>query len=442
MAFNSGNILDIEYRKKIIQEINSDENIARKQESLKRYEIYHDRKEPYLINKLARMYDASTVKEMRILSSINLTKVITDNQSEIYVNDPLRSFMYASDDDIERLPLIYSDMKVDTSLTKANVYYNLMNQCTIQIIPKNGRLKMRVLAPHQYDVIPDPTSPEDGRVYITSQLDRDKLFNRAVQANNIVNTSNGSNQDVGDTDDWRGAAGIYAWWSDDYNFITDGKGYILNNKTYQRLEAIEVEEILNPIGKLPFVDVSGDKDNEYWVRYGNSTVDFDMDIALTISDTLDVNAMQGFAQAIISAMNAPSELKMGPRKVLFLKKDKNADPSAQPNFEFASPNPDLASSINLIKTLISLFLTSKKQDPATVNGDSASVKYASGLDRMLAQISKFEASKEDFDVFKWVEIEVYNIIRLWLNAFAGVTDGGLLDNYDGSISDDTELKES
>ena len=55
---------------------------------------------------------------------------------------------------------------------------------------------------------------------------------------------------------------------------------------------------------------------------------------------------------------------------------------------------------------------------------------------MLASIEKFEASQEDFALFKWIEKKVFRLFRLWLESFSGVTDGGLEDELSGIIPED------
>jgi hypothetical protein len=52
---------------------------------------------------------------------------------------------------------------------------------------------------------------------------------------------------------------------------------------------------------------------------------------------------------------------------------------------------------------------------------------------LLASIEKFEASQDDFDIFKAAEMDVFNLVKCWLDAFSGVSVGGLRDDFSGII---------
>jgi hypothetical protein len=66
------NILDINYRKQIIKEIEGDENKARKAEMKKRYDIFKDGSKEYVIKQLSKELEPDTVKEM-IARTANLS---------------------------------------------------------------------------------------------------------------------------------------------------------------------------------------------------------------------------------------------------------------------------------------------------------------------------------------------------------------------------------
>jgi hypothetical protein len=94
---------------------------------------------------------------------------------------------------------------------------------------------------------------------------------------------------------------------------------------------------------------------------------------------------------------------------------------AQPRFEFQSPRPDLSASLQLLHNYLNVFLTAEGLDPRTISGKSDGSKYTSGLDRLLAMLDKFEASRDDVDAFYKAEQDVFELVKLWLDAFAGVT---------------------
>ncbi len=441
-------ILDKNYRKSVISEIESDENVRRKQESLKRFEIYNDRLEEYVYDILQNDLSQETLSNMRVISSINLCRRIIDEQSSIYTKRPDRMINNSDEKTDELIDNIYSLGRFNTALKKANVAFNLQDQCALQVIPKGGKFKLKVLQPHHYDVVPNVVDPERPDIYILSQYDKNRLFDRVDNSNNNTpqtsaveyRTRDRQNQSIGDEADWQSKRGIYVWWSDFFHFITDDNGDILDPVTMLAISGeIELEDLANPLGKMPFVDIKEESDGEYWQRFGNATVDFTLDMAIVLSDVAEVNRLQGFAQAVISATEPPVNMKVGANTLMFLKKSKNAEASAQPTFEFVSPNPDLSGSIEVIKTFLSLFLTSKGLDPAVVTADGTGGRFASGVDRLLSNIEKFEASADDFALFKWVEKEIFSIIRSWLDVFSGVSEGGLDPELSGIIPEDVSF---
>jgi len=444
----ANNILDQNYRLQVIQDIEGDDNRRRKEESLKRWEIFNDRMEEYVYNILRKELSAETVNSMRVISSINLCNRIINEQSSIYNKRPKRQLLESDEKTDELISNIYKAGRFNTALKQANIAFNLQDQASIQIIPKDGKLKIKVLQPHHFDTIPSEVDPTRADVYILSQFDKDALFDLVDNSNNITpqpsatnyRDNSGVNTKVADAEDWKSRRGFYVWWSNEFHFMTNAKGAILNPLTLKPFEGeFDAESILNPIGKMPFVDVKEDTQDEYWQRFGNSTVDFTLEMAIILSDVAEVNRLQGYAQPIISAVEPPVDMKIGPNTVMFLKKSKNADPGEQPDFKFASPNPDLSGSIEMVRTFLSMFLTSKGLDPGVVSADGTSTRFTSGIDRLLSNIEKFEASIDDFELFQWVELEIFNLIKLWLEALSGVTAGGLMPELSGIIPSDVKM---
>jgi len=115
---------------------------------------------------------------------------------------------------------------------------------------------------------------------------------------------------------------------------------------------------------------------------------------------------------------------VGPTYVLKLA----SDPSGQGqdmDFGFASPSADIAGALEHINSLISLFLTSNGVDPKTVSSSGESSNYASGVERLLALFQKFEASREDFELYKGVEKQLFVIMTAWLDV---LKDTDMLDD--------------
>ncbi len=197
----------------------------------------------------------------------------------------------------------------------------------------------------------------------------------------------------------------------------------------------------NPIGKLPFIDVAMEKDYQFFVRRGNMAVEFVIDLLVQLSDLAEISRLQGYSQAIIYSTEQPKNLVVGPNKVMWIKQPMDGQQS-QPKFAFESPHPDLANGLEIINVQLKMFLTSLGLDPGTVSGDTPKKQFTSGIDHLLANIDKFEASQEDVDLFRHVETELFNLTRLWSNAWQDVTgDDALVDDLKiGQLDEDIELE--
>jgi hypothetical protein len=328
---------------------------------------------------------------------------------------------------------LYEEFGVNVALKRANQKFKLHDQCAIQVIPKDGKIVLRVLAPHQYDVIPDPENPEKAAAFIISTYDRFELDSQTQRAEDVQGSAIGAKNEANSTS---GNMEI----ADKLDYLLPVKKYIIWTKD-QVLSVNEngglIESQPNPIGALPFIDVAHWKDFEYWVRRGSGVVEFALDFSVVLSDTVNTNRLQSYAQAVITAEKVPESMTVGPQHILFLPLDPTR-PEMKPSFEFVNPSPDMKSSLDLQDRLLNYFLTSRGIDPKSISGDGKAQVYSSGLERLLAMIDRFEASQDDVDIFKCVEREVSYLMRAWYQAIRGTP---MLDpEYDfGDWPEDAEV---
>lgn len=418
-------------RKQIIEEIESKDNLGRKNESFKQNEIYRDRIKQFLLNELREQFSEDTIKEMPLVKSVNIAKRCVNSLAVIYNEAPDRKFKGLSSDQEQVMWNIYHDMKANKKLGMANKFFKLHNQCLIQIVPQNGKLIMRVLHPHQWDAIQNQTDPEQADAIIVSAYDKSDNFieNDQAAATGVTSfadtNTNNRNANLYLQEQKVQGNKLYVVWTKEENFIMNSKGEVIG------------DVVKNPIGALPFVEVSDEKDFEYWVRSASAFTDFTVEFCAALTETRQTVKMQSFAVAIVKA---PKEMKfnnfqIGPNYLLHLPYDKNA--GIESDFQFASPSADIDGSIRFLEVLLSGFLSSNGINPKEVSMNGESQSYNSGLDRLLALIDKMEASKEDYDVFQWVETQVYELIKKWLFVLNGTAT--LSSKYYVSIPADSEV---
>lgn len=400
MATNYANPL---VTKKLAEEIKGPENIERKNISLKQFEVFMDRMEPYVKDYLKTFYNADDVECLPVISSINLARRITTQEASIYKCAPERKFIGVSAEQEIVLNKIYEDMKANVMLQKSNVYFKLQSQNNIQVLPINGKLVMRVLLSHHYDVVPDALMPEKADAYILSGYDKAL---RLPQLESTVN-SDGYNQEIADVNDYEGSLKVFSLWSNEFNFLFDENGKIIS------------QNIENPIKMKPFIDVSPAKDFEFFIRQGSSVTDFTIQFNASLTDMSQIVRMQGFAQAYMIADESmmPQSMKIGP--MIAVKMPVNPSTGTRPEFGFAQPSADIAGSMGYLESLVALFLTSRGIDPKSVTTNKDVQTYTSGMERLLAMIEKFEASRSDFEIYKDVENKLFEIVKAYVNTYAG-----------------------
>ncbi|HEY9705674.1 MAG TPA: hypothetical protein V6C58_24760 [Allocoleopsis sp.] len=392
------NLLDFNVRKFVLDEIKTYENRDRKIKSLIDYEVYNDRIYKYVYDKLAQQLTEKTVKSMPVVANLNVAKRIVDKKSSIYTHEPERSFTEITDADEDAIEAIYKDGGFNVSLAKANKYYNLRNQDFIQVVPKHNKLILRVLNHHHVDCIPDADDPEIPYAMIVSAFDKTSYIN-----------SDNSNQSIAERDDYKARLERYQVWTKEITFVMDGNAKIIG------------EIVENPIKMIPIVDVARDKDFEFFVQFGQALSDFTIDFNVAWSDVMYTNRLQGFSLGVLKGDPnlKPDDLTIGPNRLLFLPTNPD-NPESSLDIDFKNPTPNLEASLKVIESLITTFLTTRGIDASVVRLNNAgSTGFSSALERLLAMLDSFEATKEDFDLFKKVEYKLFEIVKAWLNILSG-----------------------
>lgn len=432
-------------RKKVLDEIiNSEENLRRKEESLMSYEIFKGRQAPFILQKIQQDLGVDAALSSRAITSINLSKKIVKEQASIYKNQPTRLFSNLNEAQTLHAEMLYSMAAANVKFKKTNEIYKLQDQAATQVVLKDGKLMLRPLYGHHYDVIPKATNPEKADAYVVSSFDKKRLFSflglgKAQYPINIGRDyqSDRFNQIIADPDDYKSKS-FYYWWTDEFNFVTNGHGQYVDDNG--NVVSLTEDQVKNPIGKLPFVDVAADKDFEFFVRSGYSSTQFNLELGLMLSDTSDINKLQGFSQAVISSVEEPQNLKVGQRRVLWLKLKPNDTETSRPSFGFESPSPDLNASLTLISNFLSMYLTSEGLSPKLINTAGEKEMYTSGVDRFLASVEKFEISQDDISLFTQVENNVWDLFKAWNNVYYNATDNGFIDKLSGVfLPEDSEL---
>ncbi len=413
----------------VIADIKTPENKDRKDQSFRATEVFNGRIRQFVYEYLRTQFSSQTCSEAPISSSINLARRITKERSSIYNEPPTRHFSGVEEEQERPLQALYKDMGADHLMSKANEFYCLQNQCMVQIFPADGRLQMRVLKLHHFDVLPDPNNPEEMVGVIINSFDKSNkrssygsdspMGNFGLARQSRTDQSDGIDQSIADDDDQLKKERYEVWTKGYYsegeyvpalNFIMNGKGEVLS------------EDPLSPIDGLPFVDICSTKDYQFYASEHNAMVDFSIEYNALMTEIAMNHRMQSWSQAWMKGPKdlLPSTVEVGPTKVIMLP----ADDEGATDFGFATPGGGSANGIEYAETLLAQFLSTHGIDPQIISSDSGQ-KYSSGIERLLAMIEKFESSKSDFQLFERVEHKIFEVVKLWLEA---LQDTGTLDD--------------
>lgn len=394
--FTDGKIL-----KELVKEFESEENIRRKRRSYVAYDIYNNNQHKYVMACLAADYPKESVEVMRKITSINFAKRIVDVEANVYKHAPNRVFNGASDDVIEQCMNLYKFADVDRQHKLVNRFYRMDEQCACIPVPnkQKGIISLRKLQNWQYDVVPDPDFPEQALAYIIPVGTKPGQYNDA-SFYSFDSASDNLNQLIADRDDFALGKRQYILWSPKYNFMFNGRGEIITPE----------EDVENEVGIMP-LDVSMPKQNSFLLQNDNNLSRFTIDFLCAVSDFAENMKMQGYSQAILSAVEAPKDMVSGPHRALFLEKNPELAADLQPEFAFATPSPDLQGTKDGLLMIMSLFLSSRGHKTNVVTGGSNTESFASGLERLLAMIEQHDSSIDDFSLFKTYEQMQFEQLR-------------------------------
>ncbi len=381
-----------EDRKKLLKFFDSSNETeqTRVKQSIYETEIYSGKIHKHVKAFLDDKYDASTVKEMSIFSTANMTKKIANQEASLYKDAPTRTFSGIDDD--KPIKDLYDLMKVDQKLLRSNRLFRTQLQNAIQVKVNRGKIELHPLKQHNY------------KVY--EELDGDLIY--IIPNLRHVHTK--------DTDFDKNKNSRFTIWSEKFNFVMDGHGEITS----------ENEDLSNPLGLIPIIDVSGEKDDCYFVDDYRGLAEFTIQFNAALTDLLHVMRMQGFSISIVKGpadlIDKVTQVTVGINKVLRLPTTVDQDGNVKEcDFQFASPSPDIPGSIQVIETLLSAFLSSEGVDPRSVKLNSSSEAFSSGWERLLALIERFNATKEDISIYQDVERQLFNIIQVIMEKYSNNT---------------------
>lgn len=417
-------VLEQEYRIKVIEEINSEENIKRKNESYLRYQIYRDKIKKHIKENLLQELDPDTVDEMsNRISSVNIFKKMVSKKARVYKDTPKRETV---DDNQDWIDSMVDVLNLNTTMKKVNRYVEAFRNCLVYVKPykdysfdSKWSYMLDVLAPHKFDVIID----EDNHKLLRGVVLSDFKYNGDVEKQkNPTRTGDGTHKDT--TGDH---ATEYIFWTKSYHFTCDENGEIINGA--ENLN----EPLKNPIERLPFIPFSKDQDDSFWSIGGDDMVDGTILINTLLTDLYYIMRLQGFGLFYLFGAKVPEQYKVGPNKAITMKVEEG-DPT--PQIGFASSTPPIESHMAVVEQYIAFLLSTNDLGTNSVSGTLQASTAASGIHEMIINSEPTNAIEDEQEQYKDREPEILQVANNWQKVFIDGETGLSLVYNDIGYTDD------
>lgn len=447
-------LLDPAFRKLVLDEITQPENVARKGEYLKRYEVYKDMTSKYVIQGLvAEGLLPETIAQMgNRVGNVSLCRKVVNKLARAYSGGVQRMAEPAAAqeavDDLTRL------LSFDQRMKKGDRYRELQRNMMFFVGPEIDtetsspesplyKLKLSVLAPWQYDVIEDWQDREIPKVVIISDFtERDGGgTSAATEAQAGIHTTkltavpstNAKDDVIADApeDAGRGCKREFIWWCKEYHFTTNEKGEILTSKS--------PEDFLNPINYLPMANNADEQDGQFWAKGGSDLVDGSILVNKLITDMNFISYLQGYGQYVVTGQNVTKErFRFGPNNALVLEYDPSKE-EPEPNVTVLSGNPPIDSWMKMIEQYVALVLTTNNLSPSNVSGTLNANTFPSGIAALVEQSEATDDISDKQNEYKDTERRIWEATKRWQNLYMSTSQ--LVPEFAevGQLPDDLEI---
>lgn len=401
---------------KTIQEINEEEEKSRRFFMKRRHEIYNDGGQEYLVDQVRREFNEDALNEMR-LAPINVLKKIVNKKASIYKRPPIRSTELDTDQAL--VDFYTEDMAFDRMMMKAHRYFHLFSNTALYIVPNpEGRLQFLVEPPYLYSVSPDPINRVEAEVWVFNSFDEE---GQSIRDRNIGPGLGGveswSRQfgfrkegDFIDSEEKKSNASTrnYIFWSDQFHLTTNASGAPLLLNPELSLE----EQIINPIGKAPVVNLAKDRDAQFWATQGEDAVSLALQVQMGWSDLLTIAKHQAFSLLTVVSEEEPKKLTIGVNRAIWLKQNPDGP---TPSISYVQANSPIAEYKEMLLDLLALLLSTNDMPVNSVGGRMATKSFNSGFQALIEMSDTLEIIEQDKPVLRDSEKEVWEIVKCWHN---------------------------
>lgn len=453
MPYTEQDLLNVETRKKLIEQFDSEGNQRRKHDAFKAYECLKDKTSHYVLELLLRQFNQATVQEMQYaISNVSILRKVMDKLAKVYANGVKRTMPGSKpgedSPDTDAIEKVAEHLKLNAAMAKANRYLRAMKNTKVYVHPiqcedKND-IEVEILPMFHYDVVPLAHNPKEPLAVVISDYvaKRPTLYalgdaGKRTNTRQMVRPEDESEKLMGDNDEMVAESAVppplvrsfsstdsaskskhednrrFVWWTPNFHFTTDVKGVILPPAPGTE------QDLSNPISELPFVNLCGEQDGQYWAEGGSDLVDAGVKINTMITHLRHVAITQGYGQLYMTGKNLPKSVQVGPNTCIQLPQEDAGEP--EPKMGFMNADAPLAEIQGIIEMDVALMLTTNN---LSTSGVSTSLKggtkdVASGISMLIDRSESNEDISDQQRVFIAKEPKVWSKIQLWHEVLNG-----------------------
>lgn len=432
--FSDEDVLNQQFRVRIIKELKSNENLKRKEAQKAMLQMLRDKVRDFVLQRLKAqgfMQETLAVMAQRA-SNVNLFKKIVSKKARSYTKGCSRS-VPENDAATADLEIVAEAMNLTGAMKKADRYRKAAKNCLLYVFPewmedpaKMGSkvlgLCAKVYFPHLYDVIPDASDPEKMRCLILSPFAGQSSLaiqpsvgngdgrNIPVYANPVFQ-ADGVDQVIADSPSDAGSGKReYVWWTAKYHFTTDEQGIIIPEKSPTEMLGAGPA---NPIQRLPAIALQEEQDGEFWAEGGEDLLEANILLNLKLTDMEAILHQQGWGQLTITGEDVKKkDFAVGPQVALVLDTAKGA--TIPTDAKILSHDPHTEQHMKSAEMHVALCLTTNNLSVKSVATNLEASSHAAAIAKMVDESENMDDVSEDQGYYSGIEKQVMLVAESWL----------------------------
>jgi hypothetical protein len=398
------NLADKNIIRKLIQEVETNQNRERKKRDFESYQTYAGNQREYVWNILKRTYPESY--EIMRVSNVNVVRKVVDKKAKVYADSPKRTVNGMPN---ERLDDIYKQGHFNEAYSLMDTIYNRSN-CALVWVQNDPveKTKFRLVPLNQYsfDLVINNDTFELEAV-ILSYPGTDITTSDRVSDSQ----SDSQNQILAESQyDSTANSKSYSIWTKEMNVniraTSDVNGGI---STIDYMPNDANPKNINPLGMLPFV----------WVTTQPTVPEFptpsplhydSWEINILGSNLLTATQMQ-IGQLVLKypVGSKINTIFKGFKIALELPQSTDNEPLIPTEAEYIVPNSDISGMKDVLYEYSASILADNGLEGASLSGKNQ--MFTSGFERLIANASVVNIQKENSEKYKNVETSVFEIIK-------------------------------